>query len=209
LEHALIRSTSLFFCIVLLSCCGWAKEDFSPIPQDEMQLKEVPGAPGAQAAILCYELVQDDVQGTRSLYFRIKILTEEGKKYANVELPEYQPAYHKLDNVRARVVRPDGTIVPFTGKVLDKLVARTKEVKIMTKTFILPGWQHPRVRLHTALGFRVGLRHHFLHPAELVCAQGTLFVDSLAAAHGIVRYLSGNDEGSTEFQGKGDDARRE
>ncbi|HZU32060.1 MAG TPA: DUF3857 and transglutaminase domain-containing protein, partial [Candidatus Angelobacter sp.] len=69
-------------------------------------------------------------------YHRIKILTEEGKKYANVEIP-IAPWYHFID-VKARTIHPDGSIVEFTGKPMEKVLVKTRDVKFVAQTLSMP-----------------------------------------------------------------------
>ena len=52
-------------------------------------------------------------------YFRIKILTEEGRKHADIEIPFFKENENVV-NVRARTIKPDGSIVNFDGKVFEK-----------------------------------------------------------------------------------------
>ena len=51
-----------------------------------------PKAPGAPAIILYREVNRDDRGKTahEDVYFRIKILTEEGRKYADIEIPYFK-----------------------------------------------------------------------------------------------------------------------
>jgi hypothetical protein len=44
----------------------------------------------------------------------------------------------KITDLMARVVRPDGTSVPFAGRVFEKTVLRTGQIKVTVKTFALP-----------------------------------------------------------------------
>ena len=50
-------------------------------------MKEYPASPGASAIILYREMHTDDVKSFETHYQRIKIFSEEGKKYANAEIP--------------------------------------------------------------------------------------------------------------------------
>ena len=59
-----------------------------------------------------------------SVYVRMKILTEEGKKYADVEIP-YERRNFGITSVSGRTIHSDGTIVPFTGKPYEKLLSRS------------------------------------------------------------------------------------
>jgi len=73
-------------------------------------------------------------------YLRIKILTEEGRKYANIEIP-YQGRQSNISNIRARTIRPDGSIVNYDGKIYEKTVVKAKGVKYMVKSFTMPDVQ--------------------------------------------------------------------
>jgi len=101
-----------------------------------------PKAPGAPAIILFREVNRDDRGRTahEDVYFRIKILTEEGRKYADVEIPFFKDQGNVV-NLHARTIRPDGTIVEFSGKAFDKMIVKARGVKYMAKTFTLPDVQ--------------------------------------------------------------------
>jgi hypothetical protein len=62
---------------------------FPPVSPDELKLTSEPQAPGAPAIILYRQVDRDDNGHTshEDSYIRIKILTEEGRKHADVEIP--------------------------------------------------------------------------------------------------------------------------
>ena len=72
----------------------------------------MPEAPGASAVILYRQVDRDDnaKTGNEQNYVRIKILTEEGRKYADVEIPYFRDQAN-IVGLRARTIRPDGSIV--------------------------------------------------------------------------------------------------
>ena len=74
------------------------------------------------------------------VYFRIKILTEEGRKYADIEIPFFKEEGN-IVNIHARTIEPNGTIVNFSGKAFDKSIVKARGVKYMAKTFTLPDVQ--------------------------------------------------------------------
>jgi len=115
---------------------------FQPISPEELKLIAEPNAPGAPAILLFRQVDRDDNGRTshEDDYFRIKILTEEGRKYADVEIPFYKQEGN-IVNLRARTIRPDGSIVNFEGKAFDKTIAKAKGMKYMAKTFTLPDVQ--------------------------------------------------------------------
>ena len=102
-----------------------------------------PLAPGAPAIILYRQLDRDDsgLQGHEYDYIRIKILTEEGRKYADIEIPFLKGNGNDITSIKARTVRPDGSIVNYDGKVYDKSIVKAKGVKYEAKTFTIPDVQ--------------------------------------------------------------------
>lgn len=127
-----------FFCIVCLQP-AWAVGAFQPVSLDELKMTAEPLAPGAPAVILFRQVDRDDNGRTshEENYFRIKILKEEGRKYANIEIP-YWKDVHSVVNIRARTISPDGSITDFDGKVFDKTLVKAKGIKYLAKTFTLP-----------------------------------------------------------------------
>lgn len=112
-------------------------DDFRAASPDELGMKSVDWAPGAPAVILDWVQRSDDVNFRSSEYVRIKVLTEEGRKYGDVEIKWY-PKVWDLRSLDARVTRPDGTIVPFTGKTYDKTVWKTSGLHLMSRSFAVP-----------------------------------------------------------------------
>jgi hypothetical protein len=75
-----------------------------------------------------------------SEYVRIKIFTQEGTDQANVEIPFFKDS-SDIESVRARTIRPDGTMVNFEGKPFEKIIEKRSGEKILAKTFTLPDVQ--------------------------------------------------------------------
>jgi hypothetical protein len=117
-------------------------DDWLPILPEEIKMTSVPEAPGAPAVYLYRQVDRKDLgrANTEFNYARIKILTEEGRNYANVEIP-YRRGTTAISNIRARTIRPDGTIANFDGKVYDKTISKTRGVSYLAKTFSLPDVQ--------------------------------------------------------------------
>lgn len=117
-------------------------DEWQPISPEELQLTSVPEAPGAPAVILYRQVDRDDNSriGSEYDYVRIKILTEEGRKYGDVEIP-YFKGQGTIHGLRARTIRPDGTIANFEGKAFDKTIVKAKGLKYLAKTFSLPDVQ--------------------------------------------------------------------
>lgn len=148
---------------------------FQPISKEELSMAADPAAPGAAAVYLYREETEDDPHAFRTVYARLKVLTEAGKAAAevHVDFPKTfvynaagtnssrmaggfgsastmgsaagpNSAHWDLPNVNhlgedapwdtdsyvgkveigaleGRVIHPDGTIVPLTGKPTDIL----------------------------------------------------------------------------------------
>jgi len=117
----------------------FALDDWQPVTQEDLKLTSA-DAHGANAIILYREEVSDDNRRSRTEYIRTKILTEKGKDYANVELV-YSGKYFHINDLKARVIAPDGTITPFTGKAFDKTIVKGQGVKFLAKSFTIPNVQ--------------------------------------------------------------------
>jgi hypothetical protein len=131
------------FVFVLIATAGlfpapaWAV-NFQPVSPDELKMTSEPKAPGAPAIILFRQVDRDDrgLTAHEDVYFRIKIFTEEGRKYADIEIPFWKEQ-GSVVNIHARTIKPDGTIVNFGGKVFDQSIVKARGVKYMAKTFTL------------------------------------------------------------------------
>jgi transglutaminase-like putative cysteine protease len=134
--------------VVGLAACMLAAREakagvgFQPVSPDELKLTSEPLAPGAPAIILYRQVDRNDNVHTphEDNYIRVKILTEEGRKYADVEIP-FLKENEDIVSVRARTIRPDGSIADFGGKVFEKYLVKGKykgrELKYLAKTFTL------------------------------------------------------------------------
>ena len=112
-------------------------EDWQPVSPQELQMKDEPKAPKAAAIFLYRQVDRDDANSTEAIYSRIKILTDEGRQHANVEIP-YLKGANSIRGLQARVIQPDGRIAEFDGTVYDKPLVKARGVKMMAKSFTLP-----------------------------------------------------------------------
>lgn len=117
-----------------------AADGFQPVSPEELKMTSEPKAPGAPAIVLFRQVDRDDNAKTshENVYLRIKIFTEEGRKYGDVELPFFKERGNNLGGIKARTIQPDGTIKNFDGKVFEKPIVKGQGVKYMAKTFTLP-----------------------------------------------------------------------
>ena len=114
-------------------------DEWLPITPEELKMTSEPKAPGAPAIILYRQIDRDDSDARTPHeynYVREKIFTEEGRKYADVEIPFFKENENVV-GIRARTIRPDGSIVNFDGKVYEKEIVKARGVKFLAKTFTL------------------------------------------------------------------------
>ncbi len=126
----------LCFCSTLFSVLLHAT--IPPVSPEDLAMKSEPLAPGATAIIL-YRQVDRDDNGSSSHednFVRIKIFAEEGRKYANVEIP-FVKEHNEVINIKARTIRPDGSVVNFDGKPFEKSLVKGRGVKYLAKAFTL------------------------------------------------------------------------
>jgi hypothetical protein len=114
---------------------------------EELAMTSLPGFPGASAVVLFREEVTNDDMHSVEHYDRIKILTKDGEKYANVELPFYSTMFvdsdhmgddKSLGEIAGRTIHSDGRIIPLTAKPYLKVIEKQRGVKIQEKVFTLP-----------------------------------------------------------------------
>jgi transglutaminase-like putative cysteine protease len=119
-----------------------AGDDWLPIAPEDLALKDNPASPGANAMIL-YRRSHVDAQRAAidgdfdEEYIRIKIFTEAGVKAESNPAIKFSKEDSDIHDIRARTIRPDGSIVNFDGKVYEKIMERTGESNYLSKTFSL------------------------------------------------------------------------
>jgi Domain of Unknown Function with PDB structure (DUF3857)/Transglutaminase-like superfamily len=127
-----------------------------PTPE-ELSMTSQPQVPGAPAVYLFREETTDDKFHMFSIYTRLKVLTDRGKEYSNVELQFARVSDgggFTVEDIQGRTIHPDGTIIPFTGKPYEKLVEKTQGVKFMAKVFTMPD-----VEVGSIIEYRYKLRY--------------------------------------------------
>lgn len=164
----IVRSCLLVLCFVISLSCFAQKEDWLPVTPQDLQYKEVPGNKGASAVRLYYAQYINDNTSSDFVYERIKILNEKalnpdsrGKTYADVEIPlsVVEDIVQTITDLKARTIKPDGSIVEFNGKPFEKTVFKTRGVKFAVKTFSMPDVsvgsivEYKYRRLHTIPGY--------------------------------------------------------
>jgi len=138
MRHRLIPHAAVLAALFVLAAGRpAAAEDWPPVTEEEKALKDCPQQPGAPAVVLYREEITNHNDLTRSYYCRLKVLTSAGKERANIEIP-FAKGTWKVENLKARVVRPDGGVVPFAGEVFEKTAVRSGNFKVTVKTFAIP-----------------------------------------------------------------------
>jgi hypothetical protein len=118
-----------------------ARAQWTAPTQEELRMTSQPEVPGAPAIYLFREEITDDHMHYASTYVRLKVLTERGKDFANVEVRQYSTAWlggYTVGAIEGRTIHPDGTIIPFTGKPFEKLIEKSNGVTVAAKVFTLP-----------------------------------------------------------------------
>ena len=142
---------------------------FQPPNPEELKMTSEPLAPGAPAVILYRQVDRDDNGRTshEDDYIRIKILTEEGRKYADVDIPFFKES-EDIVNVRARTIHPDGAIINFEGKVYEKAIEKGRSSHYLAKTFTLPDVEVGSIIEYY---FTYDLREHYVYDSHWILSS--------------------------------------
>lgn len=140
LRMLLLATLFCWFAVSATTVPAFAGEDWLPVAQEELKMTKEPKAPGAPALYLYRQVDRDDVESKEYHYARIKILTEEGRKYANMEIPFVKGAGN-IKGIQARTIHSDGSIVNFDGKINEQTIVKARGLKYLAKTFTMPDVQ--------------------------------------------------------------------
>jgi Domain of Unknown Function with PDB structure (DUF3857)/Transglutaminase-like superfamily len=171
--RTLLRLSAFSTLISLSAAPALAQQWIAPTPE-ELSMTSQPEVPGAPAVYLYREETTNDRLHMFSIYVRLKVLTERGKEYSNVELNSFRWSNGgglTVEEIQGRTIHPDGTIITFTGKPYEKLIEKTQGAKIMAKVFTMPD-----VEVGTIIEYRYKLRGddgHFSAPDWYI--QSNLF----------------------------------
>jgi hypothetical protein len=117
-----------------------AASPWLPVTAQELQMTDDPQAPRAPAIVLYRQVDRDDNDSTERDYVRIKILTDEGRQFGNVEIV-FDNSRESIHDIEARTIRADGSIVNFAGTIYDKQLAEGQGLNLRAKAFALPDVQ--------------------------------------------------------------------
>jgi Domain of Unknown Function with PDB structure (DUF3857) len=146
-----------------------AAQGFQPPSPEELKMTSEPLAPGAPAIILYRQVDRDDNRHTphEDNYVRIKILNEEGRKYADPEIPFFKQS-QDIVHIRARTIRPDGSIASFDGQVFEKSIVKARGVRYMAKTFTLPDVQVGGIIEYS---FTIDFKENFIYDSHWILSN--------------------------------------
>ncbi len=140
IKAVLLLAGGILVGVVCPSNLAWAGIGFQPVNPAELKMTSEPLAPGAPAIILYRQVDRDDdrYHPHQENYLRVKILTEEGRNRAIVEIV-FSKGYEAIEGIQARTIKPDGSIVEFHGQVFEKTILRRRgQDYYLAKTFTLP-----------------------------------------------------------------------
>ena len=164
--------------------------DFPPITPEDLKMTSLSEQPGAPAVILLREEIDDDMHDVQSVHERIKILTEAGREYANVEIP-YSRRSFTVGGISGQTTHADGSIVPFEGKPFDKTVLKGGDIKVNVKSFTLPDVQ---------VGSIVEYKYDLRYDDNVVLAPEWEVQQALFQRHTYFKYIPFQNHGSMEIQ---------
>src|SRR5712692_6369259 len=162
---------AIALCLAVPSTKAQAPQIWPPLAPQDLALKDNPLNPGEPALILYYEVQTNSVKSKETAYKRIKVFREEGKKYADVEIPYFETRT-QVEEIRGRVTSPEDKSEEFNGAIYDKEVVKMKKYRISVKTFTLPNVAVGSIieysyRLH----WRSDIPDAFRHPGNYLITQ--------------------------------------
>ena len=154
----------LYGLLLLPTLCHGQSYDWQTVTPQDMQFKEVPGLPNEPAVMLYhadYITYVSDYDQSEFVYNRIKVLTEAGKTYANVEIPLVP--WIKIQDLEARTIQPDGSISELTSKPFEKVIFKNRNTKFLAETFTFPN-----VMVGTIIEYRFRLKSSWTYINEWI-----------------------------------------
>ncbi len=149
--------------------------DWPVLAPDALTLTTEPKAPGAPAIYLLRQVDRDDENSVETNLLAVKILTEEGRSRADIQIP-YDKSRESINSIEARTIRPDGSIVKFEGKIYDTPLVKARGVRVMCKTFAFADVQ---------VGTIIEYRYRRVLSSAFVYDSQWLLSDDLFTQHGV------------------------
>jgi len=189
----LLQRVSLLAILFLIShffqvCQAQELPNLPPLSSADLTLQDNPASPGTPAIILYMAVETDNTKSTEVQSFRIKVFTDEGRKYGNVEIPYWEKLSH-VEEIRARTISANGKAHEFDGEILEREIVKFRKVKMNVKVLALPDVQVVTIieysyKLHFKEGVPDAFRdsakqfyiHGYVYPAASWTLQRNLFL---------------------------------
>ena len=143
-----------------------------PLTPAELEMRDNARQPGTPAMILWFAVETDNIKSTETRSMRIKIFKEEGKKFANVEIP-YVDKYSQVLDVVARTIGPDGKATPFTDQLFDREIVKAKKFQYHAKVLVLPNVQAGSLIEYTyKVRYKEKVPDGYQHPEHYIFERG-------------------------------------
>ena len=139
-----------FFCLLFVyTQTVFSQVEWRPVSQDELQMKTPKVEPDADAEAIFWEVKLDDKKSSKltySHYVRVKIFTERGReKFSKFDIPFTKG--RKIENVAARVIKPDGSIVELQpGDIFERDIITVRKIKNQSQIICRSGHRTGRDR---------------------------------------------------------------
>lgn len=133
---------SVFSVLFIFSQAIFSQTIWRPVSPAELQMKTPRVEPDADAEAIFWDVKLDDKKSSRlsySHYVRVKIFTERGReRFSKFDIPFIKGK--KVENVAARVIKPDGTTVELQpGDIFERDIITVRKIKVKAKSFAVPG----------------------------------------------------------------------
>ncbi|CAN5734013.1 hypothetical protein BH20ACI4_BH20ACI4_07740 [soil metagenome] len=133
---------SVFFLVFICSQTSFSQTIWRNITPAELQMKTPQVEADADAEAIFWEVKLDDKKSSRlsySHYVRVKIFTERGReKFSKFDIPFIKGK--RVENVAARVIKPDGSIVELKPTdIFERDIITIRKIKVKAKSFAVPG----------------------------------------------------------------------
>jgi hypothetical protein len=125
-----------------------AGDEWKPVNPAELALKEPVIEKDADAEVLLWEVrVADEFQNkeprtVHTNYVRVKIFSDRGREtQGRVDIPfgQIYGSNVKVQDISARTVRPDGTVVPLKKEdIFERTIVKAGGLKMKAKSFVMP-----------------------------------------------------------------------
>lgn len=120
----------------------FAQVEWRPVTPAELDQKIPQVEADADAEALFWEIRLDDKKSNKlsySHYVRVKIFTERGReRFSKLDIPFVKG--RKVENVAARVIKPDGSVVLLApSDIFEREIISYGKIKVKAKSFAVPG----------------------------------------------------------------------